>query len=229
MFVIPGPEAIAGIERADEPIAELLARFEAVAISRSVSRLEERVRLAAPGPAPAPLADLVRGDGPVAALCAAQCVVSDDGRTHPNPLWRLVAPGDTISERDGTVVIRPSSATAERVTLERDGNDAIVTVDTAATAPLVLRFRPLPGGAEASAGRRRRPPRRRPAGPRPSSARVALRRVGVAFRRIAIRRVAGYSVARRRVPSRGPRDRRRRLACSLRRDRSHGRAPARRR
>ena len=29
VFVIPGPEAVAGITRADEPVAELLARFEA--------------------------------------------------------------------------------------------------------------------------------------------------------------------------------------------------------
>ena len=34
VFVIPGPEAVAGITRADEPVAELLARFEAAAIER---------------------------------------------------------------------------------------------------------------------------------------------------------------------------------------------------
>ena len=35
VFVIPGPEAVAGITRADEPVAELLARFEAAAIARA--------------------------------------------------------------------------------------------------------------------------------------------------------------------------------------------------
>ncbi len=34
VFVIPGPEAVAGITRADEPVADLLARFEAAAIER---------------------------------------------------------------------------------------------------------------------------------------------------------------------------------------------------
>ena len=38
VFVIPGPEAVAGIERADEPVAELLARFEAEAIARVARR-----------------------------------------------------------------------------------------------------------------------------------------------------------------------------------------------
>ncbi len=34
VFVIPGPEAVAGITRPDEPVADLLARFEAEAIAR---------------------------------------------------------------------------------------------------------------------------------------------------------------------------------------------------
>ena len=142
VLVIPGPEAVAGITRADEPVAELLARFEAEAISRVPSPVVERERLAAPGPAPEPLAALAIGAGPVAALCAAQCVVGADGRTHPNPLWRLVAPGDTTTSHAGTVTIRPSSATIESVTLRADGEDALVIVDTATTDPLVLRYRP---------------------------------------------------------------------------------------
>ena len=51
VFVIPGPEAVAGITRADEPVAELLARFEAAAIAREVATpWEERERLAIPAP-----------------------------------------------------------------------------------------------------------------------------------------------------------------------------------
>ena len=71
----PGPEAVAGITRADEPVAELLARFEAAAIARADGPPVARARLAAPGPAPAPLHALTGGPGPIAALCAAQCVV----------------------------------------------------------------------------------------------------------------------------------------------------------
>ena len=147
VFVIPGPEAVAGITRADEPVADLLARFEAAAIARAGDPVP-RERLAAPGPAPAPLSEHAAGSGPIAALCAAQCVVSEDGRVRPNPLWRLVVPGDTISTHEGTIVLRPSSATVESVTLAADGEDAVVTIDTATGDPLVLRFRPL-GGAPA--------------------------------------------------------------------------------
>ena len=73
--------------------------------------------------------------------------MSEDGRTRPNPLWRLVAPGDTIAEHEGTIVLRPSSATVESVTLAADGDDAVVTIDMATGEPLVLRFRPLGAGA----------------------------------------------------------------------------------
>ena len=72
VFVIPGPEAVAGIERADEPVAELLARFEAEAIARVAAPAVSRPRLADPGPAPA-LASL-RAGGVVGELLAAQCV-----------------------------------------------------------------------------------------------------------------------------------------------------------
>src|SRR5262249_26431484 len=91
------------------------------------------------------LAPFTLGDGPVAALCAAQCIVGEDGRVHPNPLWRLVAPGDTITEHDGAITIRPAQATIESITLAPDRNDAVVTVDPATTDPLVLRFRTVEG------------------------------------------------------------------------------------
>ena len=37
VLVIPGPEAVAGITRADEPVAELLARFEGAVVARLVA------------------------------------------------------------------------------------------------------------------------------------------------------------------------------------------------
>ena len=48
VVVIPGPRSVAGITRADEPVAELLARFEAEAIARRAGR---RRRAAAARPA----------------------------------------------------------------------------------------------------------------------------------------------------------------------------------
>ncbi len=101
VIVIPGPESVAGITRANEPVAELLARFEAETIRRLVATspaaVVRRDRLADPGLVPAPLAGVVRGRrGPVARLCA-QASVVDGGRSVPNPLWRLVGPGDDVA------------------------------------------------------------------------------------------------------------------------------------
>ena len=98
VFVIPGPEAVAGITRADEPVAELLARFEAEAIARvTAPPVVARARLAAPGPAPEPLALPARPDGPGRRrCCAAQCVVGADGRTLPEP---ALAPGRARATR----------------------------------------------------------------------------------------------------------------------------------
>ncbi len=168
----------------------------------STSPAEPRARLAAPGPAPAPLADLAGGDGPVAALCAAQCVVGDDGRTHPNPLWRLVAPGDTITEHDGKVTIRPSSATVETVTLSPDGDDAVVT----STPP------PPPRSSSASAR-----------SPRPCSRGARRRRGARGVRRRRARRRARRPPSRTRCAACAPRGRARR-SCRAR----IGRRPARR-
>ena len=110
---------------------------------------------------------LAAGDGPVAALCAAQCVVGEDGRTRPNPLWRLSRPA-TRSPARRRVTVRPSSATVEtrhaRAGRRRRGRH----VDTATADPLVLRCsrRPaasrtaLASGVAASAGRTRGAPRR---------------------------------------------------------------------
>ncbi|MDA0136568.1 DUF1729 domain-containing protein [Solirubrobacter sp. CPCC 204708] len=117
VFVIPGPEAVAGIERVDEPVAELLARFEAEAVARVRSAPVARPRLADPGPAPEPLASL-RADGVVGELLAVQCVVTEDGRTLPNPLWRLVAPGDAIDQLGDVITVRPADAPFESVVIE---------------------------------------------------------------------------------------------------------------
>ena len=104
VIVIPGPESVAGITRSDEPVADLLARFEAATIRRLSNVAAggvRRDRLADAGLAPAWLAAVIGGrSGPVARLCI-QASVVDDGRSVPNPLWRLVGPGDEIT----TVVV----------------------------------------------------------------------------------------------------------------------------
>ena len=120
VFVIPGPRSVAGITRADEPVGELLARFEAEAIGRALAADAEpcrRERLADPGPVPPPLADAIAGqDGPVAALCGAPSllIAEHDGlRSRPNPLWRVVVPGRRgarVARRRRPARARPGAA-----------------------------------------------------------------------------------------------------------------------
>ena len=120
VFVIPGPRSVAGITRADEPIGELLERFEAEAIARTQAggaQLQRRERLADPGPVPQPLAAAITGRrGAIAALCATPSLLVGDGdrqRAQPNPLWRVVLPGDEIKpvvDEDGTLACASRSA-----------------------------------------------------------------------------------------------------------------------
>ncbi|MFT4036354.1 MAG: DUF1729 domain-containing protein, partial [Patulibacter sp.] len=99
VFVIPGPVAVGGIERANEPIAELLQRFHQGTIDALRDRdapIARRDRLATHGAAPQPLAAIAAAhDGPLAALLAAPQLLTSDGPVA-NPLWSLVRPGDLI-------------------------------------------------------------------------------------------------------------------------------------
>ncbi|MFA4929690.1 MAG: fatty acid synthase subunit beta domain-containing protein, partial [Patulibacter sp.] len=109
VFVIPGPQAVAGITRDDEPVAELLARFEAAtidALTADGAAPVARERLADPGPLTTILTRRVSGfSGPAAAFCAAPTVAtSTDGpRVMTNPVATLVREGDevTVVEADG--------------------------------------------------------------------------------------------------------------------------------
>lgn len=166
VFVIPGPAAVGGIARADEPVADLLRRVEMGAIARleaAGAPVARRERLGDPGPVPAPLAAAVAGrHGPIAALCASPSVVEDgaDGRrTRPNPLWRLVLPGDDVdvAADDGGRIIHltavPRGSADERVVVEADGRDVVVTAWVSALDPpaerFVIRGRPIAGSSGA--------------------------------------------------------------------------------
>ncbi len=169
VFVIPGPCSVAGIARTDEPVAELLARFEAEAVARVLGDGCEpllRDRLADPGPAPQPLAGAIAGrGGPVAALCGAPTLlVAERGaaRSRPNPLWRLVAPGDEVSavlDDAGAlarVEVLPHGASGERLQVAADGADVVVTVAMPALdgagGELVMRWRPAGAGTFQAVG-----------------------------------------------------------------------------
>jgi fatty acid synthase len=90
VIVIPGPQSVAGIDRVDEPVAELLARFERA----TVDRLAET-----PTPVPGRRRD-DRADGPLAVLLGAESV-DWAGRQIPNPVHRL---GDWHRQDDGAFV-----------------------------------------------------------------------------------------------------------------------------
>jgi enoyl reductase-like protein/3-oxoacyl-ACP reductase-like protein/3-oxoacyl-(acyl-carrier-protein) synthase/acyl dehydratase len=155
VFAIPGPEAVAGITRVDEPVAELLARFEQATIDELVAAGVEPVgrdRRTDGGLAPAPLAALARGrNGPLAALCVAPLVVADDGSAAPNPLWTLVVPNDEVTtevDPAGRLLrleSHPHEAAGDRLVAEATGPTE-VTITVSMTGPdLVLRFDSAPG------------------------------------------------------------------------------------
>lgn len=109
--VIPGPASVAGITRVDEPIAELLQRFEDHCVDvllesgRAPQRVTGRRRIG-------------RDRGPIELLLAAPDVVWA-GRTVPNPVLRLagtwIVPDSELAEHadSGAVLVR----TAEGVQL----------------------------------------------------------------------------------------------------------------
>ncbi len=152
VFVIPGPCSVTGIERVDEPVGALLARFEEEAIGRVLATAAapvQRERLADPGPVPPPLADVIAGrDGLVAALCAApSLLVCEDGvmLARPNPLWRIVVPGDEVrarlddAGRLARIEVLPAGATGERLEIAARGDEVVVTATMPALVGGVVR------------------------------------------------------------------------------------------
>lgn len=123
VLVIPGPAAVGGIEHTDEPIAELLARFE----SHVVQRLRTN---GAPVDAAVDVARrrrLVGTEdlcGPVPALLEAPTVVVE-GNVVPNPVLRLAGRGEWsfVARDDGRVAAASVTVTGpggriEEATLE---------------------------------------------------------------------------------------------------------------
>lgn len=97
--IIPGTVSVAGITRVDEPVADLLRRFEDAAVDAVL----------AAGVAPLPVDGLRRvegASGPVSLVLASPDVVWA-GRTVRNPVHRLGEPGATSS---GWVVVAPDRA-----------------------------------------------------------------------------------------------------------------------
>ncbi|TCJ29406.1 type I polyketide synthase [Nocardioides jejuensis] len=132
--VIPGPVAVAGITRVDEPVAELLARFEAGILDAIDSA------------SPAAVAGLRRAAdtaGVVSLVLAAPDAVWA-GRTVVNPVVRLVGTSGWLS-------VSPERAEHHETgaVLTADGDDAALLVVPVGAAE--LRFR-IAAGADVATG-----------------------------------------------------------------------------
>ncbi|MCK0176639.1 type I polyketide synthase [Mycolicibacterium sp. F2034L] len=95
--IIPGTQAVAGITRVDEPVGDLLDRFEQAAVDEVMSHAPQD------GSAPRPVISRRQGrvdvDGPLAVLLDAPDVLWA-GRTAVNPVHRIAAAKDW-QVRDG--------------------------------------------------------------------------------------------------------------------------------
>ena len=122
--IIPGTEAVAGITRMDEPVGELLDRFEQAAI--------DEVLAAGGEPKDVTSRRLGRPDvtGPLAVVLDAPDVLWA-GRTATNPVHRIADPGDWLVH-DGPESHRATnSSTGAR--LQTQGDDVVLSVPVSGT------------------------------------------------------------------------------------------------
>ncbi len=138
--IIPGITAVAGITRMDEPVGELLDRFEQAAIDEVLS--------AGAQPRTVTSRRLGRPDvtGPLAAVLDAPDV-RWAGRTAINPVHRIADPGDWLVH-DGPESLRAThSSTGAR--LQVDGGRVVLSVPVSGTwvdIPFTLPANTLDGG-----------------------------------------------------------------------------------
>jgi fatty acid synthase len=122
--IIPGTAAVAGITRADEPVGELLDRFEQAAIDEAFSKNGE--------PQPVTARRQGRGDvtGPLAVVLDAPDVLWA-GRTVTNPVHRIAAP-DEWQIHDGSKN-RSATHPSTGARLESDGEQVVLRVPLSGT------------------------------------------------------------------------------------------------
>ena len=122
--IIPGTAAVAGITRMDEPVGELLDRFEQAAIDEVLSTGAQ--------PTPVTARRQGRGDvhGPLAVVLDAPDVLWA-GRIATNPVHRIADPGEW-QVHDGPEEPRAThSSTGAR--LQSDGDQVVLSVPIAGT------------------------------------------------------------------------------------------------
>ncbi|OBK95179.1 3-oxoacyl-ACP synthase [Mycobacterium asiaticum] len=130
--IIPGPAAVAGITRLDEPVGELLDRFEQAAIDELVG---------VPGAEPQEVTSrrLGRPDvrGPLAVVLDAPDVLWA-GRTTTNPVHRIAEPGDWQVHENRTAT---HTSTGSRLQVNPEGSSVVLSVPISGTwIDIVLRL-----------------------------------------------------------------------------------------
>ena len=139
--IIPGTAAVAGITRMDEPVGELLDRFEQAAI--------DEVLAAGVEPQDVTSRRLGRPDvtGPLAVVLDAPDVLWA-GRTATNPVHRIADPGDWLVH-DGPESRRAThSSTGARLEVQRD-DQVVLSVPVSGTwvdIPFTLPANTIEGG-----------------------------------------------------------------------------------
>ena len=139
--IIPGTAAVAGITRMDEPVGELLDRFEQAAIDEVL----------AAGVEPQDVTSRRRGrpdvTGPLAVVLDAPDVLWA-GRTATNPVHRIADPGDWLVH-DGPESRRAThSSTGARLKVQRD-DQVVLSVPVSGTwvdIPFTLPANTIEGG-----------------------------------------------------------------------------------
>jgi fatty acid synthase len=120
--IIPGTSAVAGITRLDEPVGELLDRFEQAAIDEVLST----------GATPTPVTARRQGRidvcGPLATVLDAPDVLWA-GRTATNPVHRIADPGDWQVQHGSDEPRATHSSTGAR--LQTDGDQVVLSVPIA--------------------------------------------------------------------------------------------------
>ncbi len=116
--VIPGTAAVAGITRVDEPVGELLDRFEQAAIDDTLAAGATPTRV---------LSRLENVTGPLALVLSAPDVLWA-GRIATNPVHRIAAPQDWQVHENGTAIEHRTGAR-----LAADGAAVVLSVPLSGT------------------------------------------------------------------------------------------------
>ena len=171
VFVIPGPRSLTGIARVDEPVGELLARFEDEAIARVLAGGAEparRERLADPGPcrrrSPPRSRPRRAGRRAVRRAVAARrrarraALAAQPAVAHRRCPATRSARGSTTRATLARIEVLPAGATGERLEIAARGDEVVVTATmpaldgavgtgSAPPAELVTRWRAAGAGA----------------------------------------------------------------------------------